>query len=167
MFEGHPNLSRLLTHDAFVGHGMRKDYPAAPRHVLKSPKEWLLEVPPDNEHPVVNIGPSHPAMHGTFRVQGVMDGETIQKAASGIKNVERVITGHSTVMPWQDFVDFGEFNRVFLSHARESLKAGKTPEQAMMDFTLPEKFTGYTITGGRGGPGGNFGVIFEELKTAK
>src|SRR5688572_32167060 len=44
---------------------------------------------------------------------GVAYGETIQKAAGGIKNVDRVITGHSTVMPWQDFVDFGEFNRVF------------------------------------------------------
>jgi cyclase len=98
---------------------------------------------------------------------GVAYGETIQKAAGGIKNVDRVITGHSTVMTWQDFVDFGEFNRVFLSHARESMKMGKTPEQAMMDFKLPEKFTGYTITGGRGGPGGNFGIIFEELKTAK
>jgi cyclase len=98
---------------------------------------------------------------------GVAYGETIQKAAGAIKNVDRVITGHSTVMTWQDFVDFGEFNRVFLSHARESLKMGKTPEQAMMDFKLPGKFTGYTITGGRGGPGGNFGIIFEELKTAK
>src|SRR5688572_21506032 len=95
---------------------------------------------------------------------GVAYGETIQKAAGGIKNVDRVITGHSTVMPWQDFVDFGEFNRVFLSHARESLKMGKTPEQAMMDFKLPEKFAGYNVAGGRGGTGGNFGIIFEELK---
>ena len=48
--------------------------------------------------------------------------------------------------------------------ARASLKAGKTPEQAMMDLKLPEKFKDYNLTGGRGGPGGNFGVIFEELK---
>jgi cyclase len=99
---------------------------------------------------------------------GVAYGETIGKAAAGIKNIDRVITGHApTVMTWQDFVDYGEFNRLFLSSAREALKAGKTPEQAMMDFKLPEKFTGYTITGGRGGPGGNFGIIFEELKGAK
>ena len=96
---------------------------------------------------------------------GIAYGETIQKASGGVKGVERVITGHSTVMTWQDFVDYGEFNRLFLSHARESLKMGKTPEQAMMDFKLPEKFSGYNIAGGRGGPGGNFGVIFEELKT--
>ena len=43
VFEGHPNLSRLLTHDAFVGHPMRKDYPTARRHVLKAPRELLLD----------------------------------------------------------------------------------------------------------------------------
>ena len=65
---------------------------------------------------------------------------------------------------WQDFVDWGEFNRLYVAHARESLKAGKTPEQAAMDFKLPEKFKDYTLTGGRGGAAGNFGSIFEELK---
>jgi hypothetical protein len=34
----------------------------------------------------------------------------------------------------------------------------------MADFKLPEKFKDYNIAGGRGGPGGNFNVIFEELK---
>ena len=81
-------------------------------------------------------------------------GETLGKAAKGIPNVTTVIPGHSAVTTWQDFVDFGEFNRLFLEHARASLKAGKTPEQAMMDFKLPEKFKGYSLTGGRGGPGG-------------
>jgi hypothetical protein len=91
-------------------------------------------------------------------------GETIRKASSGIRNVDKVITGHSTVTAWQDFVDYGEFNRLFLEHARASLAAGKTAEQAMMDFKLPEKFKGYAIAGGRGGPGGNFNVIFQELQ---
>ena len=100
---------------------------------------------------------------------GVAYGETIRKAAAGIKNVDTVITGHTTdtLLKWQDFVDYGEFNRLFLAHARESLKAGKTAEQAMMEFKLPEKFKGYTITGGRGGPAGNFGVIYEELKEGR
>ena len=96
---------------------------------------------------------------------GVAYGQTLGTAAQKIKNVNTVITGHAaTTMPWQDFVDFGEFNRLFLAHARESLKQGKTPEQAMKDFTLPEKFKGYNLAGGRGGAGGNFGLIFEELK---
>ena len=103
---------------------------------------------------------------------GVEWGETIGKAASTIKNVDTVIPSHITgtnvIQKWQDFVDYGEFNRLYVAHARESLKAGKTPEQAAMDFKLPEKFKDYTLAGGRGGPGGNFGAIFEELKaTAK
>ena len=99
---------------------------------------------------------------------GLEYGNTIQKAAGGIKNVERVITGHSTVMTWQDFVDYGEFNRLYLEHARASLKAGKTPEDAMKDFKLPEKFTGYAnLSGGRGGPAGNFTGLYEDLKGAK
>jgi glyoxylase-like metal-dependent hydrolase (beta-lactamase superfamily II) len=96
---------------------------------------------------------------------GIAYPETIAKAAKGIRNVDIVINGHSPVtMKFQDLVDFGEFNRLFLEHARASLKAGKTPEQAMMDLKLPDKFKDYNLTGGRGGPGGNFGVIFEELK---
>ena len=95
---------------------------------------------------------------------GIAYGETLGKAAKGIPNVTTVIPGHSAVTVWQDFVDFGEFNRLFAEHARASLKAGKTPEQAMMDFKLPEKFKGYSLTGGRGGPGGNFNVLYAELK---
>ena len=99
---------------------------------------------------------------------GVQYPDTLSKAAKGIKNVDTVINGHTTATTtWQDFVDYGEFNRLFLAHAREALKAGKSPEQAMMDFKLPEKFKGYNIAGGRGGPGGNFGIIFEELKGGK
>ena len=95
---------------------------------------------------------------------GLTYGETISKAAAAIKNVDTVITGHSDVKKWQDFVDYGEFNRLFLEHARASLKAGRTPEQAMATLQLPDKFKAYTLTGGRGGPAGNFNVIYEELK---
>jgi glyoxylase-like metal-dependent hydrolase (beta-lactamase superfamily II) len=100
---------------------------------------------------------------------GIAYGDTIAKAAAGIKNVQTVITGHNTMttLTWQDYVDYGEFNRLYLQHARESLKAGKTAEQAAMDLKLPDKFKDYQLAGGRGGPGGNFGVLFEELNAAK
>jgi glyoxylase-like metal-dependent hydrolase (beta-lactamase superfamily II) len=99
---------------------------------------------------------------------GIAYPDTIAKAASTIKNVDTVINGHNaTTMTFQDLRNFADFNRRFLSHARASLKAGKTPEEAMKEFKLPETFKDYNLAGGRGGPGGNFGVIFEELKTAK
>jgi cyclase len=93
---------------------------------------------------------------------GVAIADTLTKAANGIRNVDRVITGHSDVMQWQDFVDYAEFNRLFLEHARASRAAGKTPEQAAADLRLPPKFNGYNLTG-RGGPATNIGVIYNEL----
>ena len=97
---------------------------------------------------------------------GIAYPETIKKAAATIKNVDTVITGHTTTGPlkWQDFVDYGEFNRLFLEHARKSLAAGKTAEQAMTELKLPDKFKDYNLQGGRGGPGGNFNVIYKELQ---
>ena len=89
---------------------------------------------------------------------------TIAKAFKGIRNVDRVITGHSNVFSWQEFSEYGEFNRLFLQHARDSLAAGKTPEQAMIDFKLPAKFEGYALAPTRGGPAGNFTILFGELQ---
>jgi cyclase len=93
---------------------------------------------------------------------GVAIGDTLTKAANGIRNVDRVITGHTDTLPWQDFVDYGEFNRLFLEHARTSRAAGKTPEQAAAELQLPAKFSGYNLTG-RGGPVTNLTVIYDEL----
>ena len=101
---------------------------------------------------------------------GVAYPATLKKAAREIKNVDKVITGHSPVMTFQDFVDAGDFNQLMLDHARAALGQNKTPEQALKEFTLPESFKakGFTAPGpGRGGAGGNFAVLFEELKTAK
>ena len=109
-------------------------------------------------------GKGQPFIDANNGGSGLAYGATIGKAAAGIKNVDTVIPGHSTVMKWQDFVDFGEFNRLYLDHARSALKAGQTPEQALASLKLPEKFKEYNLQGGRGGPGGNFNVIFEELK---
>ena len=73
---------------------------------------------------------------------GVAYPDTLKKAARSIKNVDRVIPGHSTVMTWQEFVDFGEFNQLFLDHARPRSRPDKTAEQALMDFKLPEQVQG-------------------------
>jgi cyclase len=92
---------------------------------------------------------------------------TLKKAAREIKNVDRVIPGHSAVLMWDDFVAAGEFNQLMLDHARAALKANKAPEQALKEFVLPEslKSKGFAQpAAGRGGAGGNFTVIMEELQ---
>jgi glyoxylase-like metal-dependent hydrolase (beta-lactamase superfamily II) len=98
---------------------------------------------------------------------GVAYPATLKKAAREIKNVDKVIPGHSAVSTWDDFVAAGEFNQLMLDHARTALKANKTPEQALKEFTLPEslKAKGFAQpAAGRGGAGGNFTVIMEELQ---
>lgn len=95
---------------------------------------------------------------------GLGYGETIGKAVAGIRNVDRVITGHSDVMTWQDFVDYGEFNRLMAQHARTSLAAGKSAEQAMIDFKPPAKFEGYNMVPAFGGPAATMAALYGELK---
>jgi NADH-quinone oxidoreductase subunit C/D len=112
VFKGHPNLIRILTHEAFVGHPMRKDYPTAKRHVLKAPKERLLDRPEGSEDLIVNIGPSHPAMHGTFRVQARIDGETIVDAQAEIgymhRNFEKMAEERTfwQIIPYTDRLNY-------------------------------------------------------------
>jgi len=112
VFEGHPNLSRILTHDDFVGHPMRKDYPTAQRHVLRQPKAMLLKVPENSEHVVINIGPSHPAMHGAFRLQALLDGETIVDAEAEIgymhRNFEKMAEARTywQIIPYTDRLNY-------------------------------------------------------------
>ena len=80
---------------------------------------------------------------------GVQIGETLARAAAGIKNVDTVIPGHSTVMTWADFQEIGEFNRAFLSAVQAAAKAGKTVDQALADLKLPEKFNAYNMAGAK------------------
>lgn len=90
---------------------------------------------------------------------GVQIGQTLAKAAAGIKNIDTVIPGHSTVMTWADFLEFGEFNRAFLSATQAAIKAGKTADQALADLKLPEKFAQYQMNGAKD----NVAKIYAEL----
>ncbi len=90
---------------------------------------------------------------------GVQIGETLAKAAAGIKNVDTVIPGHTSVMTWADFVEYGEFNREFLAAVRGAIKSGRTADQALADLKLPAKFAQYQM----GGAKDNVPMIYAEL----
>jgi glyoxylase-like metal-dependent hydrolase (beta-lactamase superfamily II) len=76
---------------------------------------------------------------------GVAYPDTVGKLIAGVKNVDTVIPGHSTVMQWSDLVEFGEFTRAFLTAVQTAKKAGKTADQAAAELTLPDKFKAYTM----------------------
>jgi glyoxylase-like metal-dependent hydrolase (beta-lactamase superfamily II) len=90
---------------------------------------------------------------------GVTYPETIAKTIAGIKGVDTVIPGHSTVMRWQDFVEFGEFTRAFLTAVQAAKTAGKTAEQAAAELTLPATFKDYTM----GRAKDNVAAIYKQL----
>ena len=104
---------------------------------------------------------------------------TVSRAVDGIKNVDRVITGHASVVTWETFVDYRDFHKLVMEHARAQFAAGKTAEEALAAFNPPEKFKSWRY--GQPGstpppagnvppgvrtatPGGYFASIYAELK---
>ncbi len=93
---------------------------------------------------------------------GVAIGDTLAKAADGIKNVDRIITGHSTVMTWNDLREYASFNKDFLAWVRAEMKAGKSVDAAAEEYTIPGKYAGYTANPAQSKT--NIDVIYNELK---
>ena len=69
--------------------------------------------------------------------------DTLQKAYDTVKDVNIIITGHSTEMNRADLKEYAEFNREFLSDVRAAKKAGKTVEEVASTWKIPAKYTGY------------------------
>ena len=91
------------------------------------------------------LGPQAPIMDANNGGSGVAYPGTLGKAASGIKNVEVVIPGHSDVTNWQAFIDYGEFVNAFVSSAEASAKAGRSADEALAAFTPAEKFKNFNM----------------------
>ena len=91
---------------------------------------------------------------------GVEYPKTLLKAAAGIKGVDTVIPGHSTVTDWAAFKEFGEFVRDFTAATEQAKKAGKTIDQTAAEIKLPEKYKDY----GMGRSKDNITKIYAELK---
>jgi NADH-quinone oxidoreductase subunit C/D len=112
-FDGHPNLRRILTHEAFQGHALRKDYDPEKRWVLTENEtfvpDWVNEPDPNEdqfETQVINIGPSHPATHGTLRVVARLDGELITRAECEIGYLHRCFEKMSESHGWAEVIPY-------------------------------------------------------------
>ncbi|RAZ52631.1 NADH-quinone oxidoreductase subunit D [Campylobacter hyointestinalis] len=127
IFNGHPNLKRILNHKEFVGHPLRKDYPIDAYQVLHTSDdlvdEMRLELKRNNltseendefktKYTFLNIGPSHPATHGTIRNFVALDGEKIVSCVSEIgylhRGFEKSCENHTyaQIIPYTDRLNY-------------------------------------------------------------
>ena len=94
---------------------------------------------------------------------GVAFPDTVQMAHDTIRNVDTIITGHSTQATWQDLNQWAAFNRDFLEMVRAGRSAGKTVGEIAATWTTPATYVGYAAPN----PAGvtrNIQVIVDELE---
>jgi cyclase len=108
-------------------------------------------------------GKNLPLLDANNAGSGLLIGDTLAKAADSIKNVDTIITGHSTQMTMNDLKEYAAFNREFLAAVRDAKKAGKSVDDVANTWTMPAKYAGYAAVQ----PArlkANVQVIFDELK---
>ncbi len=112
-FEGHPNLKRILCHPSFRGHPLRKDYDPGQRWLLREGEQdepsWARQPQEDDDHfetQVLNLGPSHPATHGTLRTTLRLNGEIITQAETEIGYLHRCFEKMSERHTWNQVIPF-------------------------------------------------------------
>ena len=157
-FTGHPNLRRLLTHDGFQGHALRKDYDAARRWILTEDKIYSpkLEAPASSnngdsmfERMTINIGPSHPAMHGTLRMVAMVDGEQIVASEVEIGYLHRCFEKMAESHTWQQVIPYTDrlnycssfINNVGYCKTVEKLLGIEAPPRAVWARTILSEFS--------------------------
>lgn len=70
-------------------------------------------------------------------------GDTLGKAADGVKNIDTIITGHSTTMTVNDLKEYAQFNRDFFNDVGAAKKAGKSVDEIANSWKIPAKYAGY------------------------
>jgi NADH-quinone oxidoreductase subunit C/D len=146
-FSGHPLLKRVLNHMEFTGHPLRKDYPITKGQYCTSTQDMMDEMAPllkernldmDKDNlMILNLGPSHPASHGTIRTIVALDGEKIKCGASEIgylhRGFEKSCENHTynQIVPYTDRLNY-------CSAIMNNIAYVKTVED-MLGVTLPER----------------------------
>jgi len=146
-FKGHPLLKRILNHEEFVGHPLRKDYGIRDAHYCTKTQDMMDELKPvldkknldmhEDDLMVVNLGPSHPATHGTIRTLCALDGEKIVGSVSEIgylhRGFEKSCENHTynQIIPYTDRLNY-------CSALMNNIAFSKTIED-MIGITLPDR----------------------------
>ena len=88
--------------------------------------------------------------------------QTLTRAANEIKDVDTIITGHSTTLPFSALNEYASFNEQFLTWARAQQKAGKSVDDAAAAYKPAATFEGYNIDPDR--LKRNVQIVYDEAK---
>jgi cyclase len=88
-------------------------------------------------------GKNLPILDSNNGGSGIELPKTLNQAANFAKNIDTIITGHSTQMTVAELREFAAFNQDFLTAVQEAKKAGKTTDEVSTTWTVPTKYTGY------------------------
>ncbi len=88
-------------------------------------------------------GKNIPLLDANNGGSGIEIGKTLRKAAKDAKNVDSIITGHSTVMTVADLLEYADFNDDFAAAVRAAKKSGGTADEFAKTWTIPAKYKGY------------------------
>ena len=158
IFLNHPNLKRVLNHKQFVGHPLRKDYKITQGQICTETDDLMDEMLPllkskgytDEEIAdlmLLNVGPSHPASHGTIRNFVALEGETIAACVTEIgylhRGFEKACEHHtySQVIPYTDRLNYCSaiLNNIGWAKAIEDMmKIEITPRAKMIRVVIGE-----------------------------
>ena len=108
-------------------------------------------------------GKNIPLLDAVNGGSGALIGDTLMKAANGVKNVDAIITGHSTVMTVADLREYSEFNTDFKNTVQAGKKAGMTVDQIAAAYKIPERFKGYAAPA-EARLKNNVQIVFDETK---
>ena len=158
-FDGHPNLRRILCHEDFVGHPLRKDYPADRNQTLRTPLEHTFakdrarlqaeEKDYLSDRVWLNIGPAHPATHGTLRFMAVLSGETLEKVDVEIgylhRCFEKMCESHdyNQIIPYTDRLNYcsAPINNNAWCRTIEKMLGIQVPQRAQVIRMILDEFS--------------------------
>ncbi len=146
-FTGHHNLKRILNHKNFIGHPLRKDYPITKGQLCietddlmdEMTKKLRLRGYSDSEDlTFLNLGPAHPASHGTIRTFVALKDEKIVSAVSEIgylhRGFEKSCENHkyNQIIPYTDRLNYCSaiLNNIAFADAVEKMLDIEVPDRA-------------------------------------
>jgi cyclase len=88
-------------------------------------------------------GKNIPLLDANNGGSGVEIGKTLAKAADSVKNVDSIITGHSTVMTMADLREYGQFNDEFANAVRGAKMKGGSVDEFVKTWKIPAQYKGY------------------------